>query len=67
MNTDVWIAPNDYEGQAAFWEWHFLTDQWVSQETNGVQLNEPVLLTITNTNANNQQVFKDTINKNVIM
>ena len=34
-----------------------MTDQWVSQEANAVNTNEPVLLTITNTDKNNQKVF----------
>jgi len=46
INTDVWIAPRQYQGQDTIWEWHFMTDQWVSQEINGVRDNEPVLLNI---------------------
>jgi hypothetical protein len=57
MNTNVWIAPREYNGEKTIWEWHFMTDQWVSQEINAVNTNEPVLLTITSTNANNQEVY----------
>jgi len=42
----VWIAPRKYNGDDCIWEWHFQTDQWVSQETNAVATNEPVLLNI---------------------
>ena len=59
INTDVWIAPRDYEDQKAIWEWHFMTDQWLSQETNAVNTNEPILLTITNTDKNNQKVISN--------
>lgn len=28
------------------WEWHFATDEWAIQESNGMTQNDPILLTI---------------------
>ena len=28
------------------WEWHFATDEWAIQESNGMSSNDPILLTI---------------------
>ncbi|CAF0782404.1 unnamed protein product [Brachionus calyciflorus] len=44
INTDVWIAPRSAGKLNGTWEWHFMADGWIVQETSAVKANEPVLL-----------------------
>ena len=47
QNANVWIGPKKIsDGEDAILEWYFQTDQWVSQETNNIATNEPILLNI---------------------
>ncbi|RNA35759.1 EF-hand domain-containing D1 [Brachionus plicatilis] len=44
VNTDVWIAPRGGEKWNGTWEWHFMADGWIVQESTAIKRNEPLLL-----------------------
>lgn len=43
INTDVWIAPRNMSSQMVNYEWYFMTDEWESMSSVGVQQHLPVL------------------------
>ena len=44
INTDVWIAPRGGKNWNGTFEWHFMADGWIIQESTAIQRNEPILL-----------------------
>ena len=39
-NTFVWIGPKKLNGIDTVFEWHFQTEQWITQETLGISTSE---------------------------
>jgi len=46
INTDVWIAPREFNGVKTMYEWYFSTSDWNVQEANAQKQLVPIMLKI---------------------